>query len=224
MQTLEFGEMVRVAVADIKDFEYLNIIEIYESYRYYIQDYDHIYKYKNIRDRILGALGKILVFKSLENINTPLLKISKDAKGKPFFENVSNNLFLSISHAKDKVVVAVSTFELGIDIEYINKIDFRDIKNILPNDVAISILKNENWMKTFHVEWSKRESLYKCNNKLLSISTELSNKQYLYLCNKCYYFNEIFIDDQYSCSIVLDLTSDKENNFRAIEVNSLACI
>lgn len=216
--------MVRVAVADIKDFEYLNIIEIYESYRYYIQDYDHIYKYKNIRDRILGALGKILIFKSLENINKPLLKISKDAKGKPFFENVPSDLFLSISHAKEKVVVAISTFKLGIDIEYIIDFDSRDITNILPNDVAISILKNGNWLKKFYLEWSKRESLYKCNNKLLSISTELSNKQFLYLNNKFYYFNEIFIDDQYSCSIVLELSSEKEINSKAIQVNSLACI
>lgn len=59
--------------------------------------------------------------------NIDKFKIMYTKNGKPFLDN---NVYLSISHDKDIVVVALSSIRVGIDIQYYRKLDNDTLNNM----------------------------------------------------------------------------------------------
>lgn len=59
--------------------------------------------------------------------NIDKFKIMYTKNGKPFLDN---DVYLSISHDKDIVVVALSNVRVGIDIQYYRKLDIDTLNNI----------------------------------------------------------------------------------------------
>ena len=60
-------------------------------------------------------------------LNIDKFKIMYTKNGKPFLDNV---VYLSISHDKDIVVVALSNVRVGIDIQYYRKLDIDTLNNM----------------------------------------------------------------------------------------------
>lgn len=59
--------------------------------------------------------------------NIDKFKIMYTENGKPYLDN---NIYLSISHDKDIVVVALSNVRVGIDIQYYRKLDIDKLNNM----------------------------------------------------------------------------------------------
>lgn len=59
--------------------------------------------------------------------NIDKFKIMYTENGKPYLDN---NIYLSISHDKDIVVVALSNVRVGIDIQYYRKLDIDMLNNM----------------------------------------------------------------------------------------------
>lgn len=83
--------------------------------------------------------------------NIDKFKIMYTKNDKPFLDN---DVYLSISHDKDLVVVALSNIEIGIDIQYYNNID----QEVL-NDIGKLINTNNNIIRTFSI----KEAILKLN-------------------------------------------------------------
>ena len=81
--------------------------------------------------------------------------VSKNKHGKPFFEN---GPFFNISHSGKYVVMAVSTAEVGVDIEENRVRDLSSITRIF-NEAEAKVAKEH---QDFYYLWCAKESLIKC--------------------------------------------------------------
>lgn len=87
----------------------------------------------------------------------------KNKYGKPFIK--ASSLKFNISHSKEKLVVAISECEVGVDIEYIDiNFDIDDIMGIVLSENEksfIKTLKPELQRKQFFLYWTQKEALLK---------------------------------------------------------------
>ena len=76
-----------------------------------------------------------------------LPNIKKTEKGKPFFDDVASNPcrklpFFNISHSRKAIGVAVSSYDLGIDLEFVKKrVRFEELKEKVLSSGEIDLLK-----------------------------------------------------------------------------------
>lgn len=83
----------------------------YKSQEKYLEHLCGLYLVKNIAMKIY-------------NIKNTDIEIISD---KPFFK--SRELYFSVSHSKNIVAVAFSKYDIGLDVEFIKKRDFKSIMN-----------------------------------------------------------------------------------------------
>ncbi len=93
------------------------------------------------------------------------LKFSKKSNGKPLIDN-HKNIFFNISHTKNAIACAISTNEIGVDIEKIHPIDFDLAKRICCNNElkvfeTLTHEKNNFLLKI----WTAKESFVKMKSK-----------------------------------------------------------
>ncbi len=110
-----------------------------------------------------------------------LIKIHKNKYGKPYIKSHKLIKF-NISHSKEKLAIAVASFEIGIDIEYVNpNFDIDEILDITLSEnekLNIKKLKSNLQKKQFYMYWTQKEALLKAmgagiNNDLNKL--EISN-------------------------------------------------
>lgn len=89
------------------------------------------------------------------------IQITKDAFGKPHFENKENHL--SLSHSKDKVAVIISNKSVGIDIEKIDEKIFK-IEHKFISDTEQAYESNKK-LEACHIFWGSKECMYKAYGK-----------------------------------------------------------
>ena len=82
-------------------------------------------------------------------------KLLKKRFGKPYFEN---GPFFNISHSGRYVVMAVSSKEIGVDIEENKNRDFSSLSRIF-NEAETKMVKEH---QDFYYMWCAKESLIKC--------------------------------------------------------------
>lgn len=108
-------------------------------------------------------------FYKLENTDI----VVKDKK--PYF--VSGNLFFSISHSKDIVLVAFNNNDIGADVEYVcEKRDFKSIMNRYGE-----IAENPTAME-FYRFWTLHESEIKLGADIKSLFSTSLEKDYILTC------------------------------------------
>lgn len=93
------------------------------------------------------------------------------SNGKPYLDNEIN---ISISHDNDIVIVALSKYKIGVDIQYYRNIDDKYINEF------IRLLKISNKTKLF-VDFSKKEAIIKLEGKKLKDINSLSLNDYNYI-------------------------------------------
>ena len=93
--------------------------------------------------------------------------------GKPF---LNNNVFISISHSEDLVIVAFSKNPIGVDLEY---------KKVLPKSLN-TFLKLDKNLDNIEVlkEFCKREAIIKLEDKTLKSINDLNVLDYKYEVNE----------------------------------------
>ena len=119
-------------------------------------------KRKNVATSVLGKILLNYAFaQNYPNCELPKLKLAE--KGKPFFET-EKNFHFNISHTKNRVVVAVAPFEIGVDVEFLQKCNL-EIADRFFNPEESAYLKSfhsENEQnKAFTRPWTMKESCVK---------------------------------------------------------------
>jgi len=92
--------------------------------------------------------------------------LSKNNNGKPFFEN---GPYFNISHSGRYIVMAVSTSEVGIDVEENKNRDMSSLTRIF-NEAEAKVIKEH---QDFYYLWCAKESLIKCMGSTISTVKEI---------------------------------------------------
>jgi 4'-phosphopantetheinyl transferase len=104
-----------------------------------------------------------LLLSNCIGIKPELIKLYKNKYGKPFIG--SNKLNFNISHSKTKLVIALSAYEVGIDIEYIDpNFDVYEISDMVLSrneKLVIEELEPDLQKKQFFLYWTQKEALLK---------------------------------------------------------------
>ena len=79
--------------------------------------------------------------------------------GEPYFTQC--NLYLSISHTKNYVAVAVAPFKIGIDIEHTSDRVLRITKKFLNHTELAELASHTNQASTALLYWCAKEAMYK---------------------------------------------------------------
>jgi 4'-phosphopantetheinyl transferase len=86
---------------------------------------------------------------------------------KPFIQNASHPIHYNVTHSGDKILIAISDHEVGIDVEHIQP-DF-DFEEIIPTCFstaeAVYIRLSNNPCHTFYLLWTRKEALLKATAK-----------------------------------------------------------
>lgn len=128
-----------------------------------------INKFNRRIDKLRAIYGELIIAYMVmkeKNIKNKHISFTKNKYGKPFLKGY-NNLHFNISHSEEYVVCALSSNNIGIDIEKIQNIDFEAIskqffseqeqKYILGNNEIYSI----NPLNRFYNIWTLKESYIK---------------------------------------------------------------
>ncbi|WGH26383.1 MAG: 4'-phosphopantetheinyl transferase superfamily protein [Candidatus Bostrichicola ureolyticus] len=83
--------------------------------------------------------------------------------GKPFIKNYN----VSFSHSYKKVVVAISSNIIGVDIEKCKKNKILKVKNKFLREDEANFIDDSFEVDQLHIIWCIKESLYKLSNKKL---------------------------------------------------------
>lgn len=142
--------------ANINDYNDNDYKSIYESINNFKKK--DIDKLPTIDDKKRSILGlKLLMTLLLEkNINYNDLKFTKNKDGKPIITNYP--LFYSTSHSDEYVICALSDKEIGIDIQSIQKINFKIMNSFFDKYEKFYSNNNENYTKVL----SLKEAYGKC--------------------------------------------------------------
>ena len=92
--------------------------------------------------------------------------LSKNNNGKPFFEN---GPYFNISHSGRYIVMAVSTSEVGVDIEENKNRDMSALTRIF-NEAEAKVIKEH---QDFYYLWCAKESLIKCMGSTIGTVKEI---------------------------------------------------
>lgn len=173
--------------AILKNSEYENILSKPELER--------VRKFSSQKRKNEFILGRILLRAYLSK---KLRKEEKDininvAKNGAILilETLNNKqLFASISHSNDYVVVAIDYFPLGIDIEFKKeRKDFFKLSKVAFNDKnLIYKIKDEKDLEKikdyFYNAWTKKEALYKLESTLKNYKNDFSSSYKIKFINK----------------------------------------
>lgn len=183
------------------------------------QEFNHILKYKNPKDRNKRALSRgILKELSASYLKTApkVLNYGAGKFGKPFIADTGNYLQFNISHCTDYILLAFSfdAHAIGIDIEENNlQFDYLDIADLYFSNLEKQSLNCQFPSNQFFKIWTRKEAMTKAlgiglSDELIQIDV-LKNEIYLehHQFQKCFLKTYNF-EEQYIFSLA---------NFTSIE-------
>lgn len=167
-----------------------------------------IRSYIRWQDTQLSLLGRILLYKGIEDIKSldyNDIEIRYTKFNKPYFKN--NIMNFNISHSGEIVVCVLSdSYEVGIDIEIVTDINVDDFKTQMTKREWERICISANKKEAFFDYWTQKEAVMKAHGHGLSIplnsfeimdnSTQINEEKF--------YLKEIQIDQNYKCYVSLN--------------------
>ncbi|HKX86202.1 MAG TPA: 4'-phosphopantetheinyl transferase superfamily protein [Flavobacterium sp.] len=166
-----------------------------------------IKRYRRWQDAQSSLLGRILLFKGVEEIykNNPHDKVMKHTKyNKPYFDN--DLIRFNISHSGEMVVCALSDkYELGIDVEIVRDVEIIDFKSHMTENEWSNIIMSGNEKASFFDYWTQKEAVIKAHGHGLTIplnSFEISDNT-TQINEENYYLKEMKLDEKYKCYLSL---------------------
>lgn len=165
------------------------------------------------KDRKLSVGAEILLMHGLEqmgiNINETAYKYGTN--GKPYLAG-RQDVYFNLSHSEDIVICAISSQEIGCDVEKISEINLGIARRFFSTEEyeIITAGKTEEEMRDiFFRLWTLKESFIKLTGRGLSLpmnsfcihfdTDKISVKQKLD--DRTYYFKEFNLQRDYKCSI-----------------------
>lgn len=168
---------------------------------------EKIKRYRRWQDAQSSLLGRILLFKGVEEIykNNPHDKVMKHTKyNKPYFDN--DLIRFNISHSGEMVVCALSDkYEIGIDIEIVRDVEIVDFKSHMTENEWNNIIMSGNEKDSFFDYWTQKEAVIKAHGHGLTIplnSFEISDNT-TKINEENYYLKEMKLDEKYKCYLSL---------------------
>jgi 4'-phosphopantetheinyl transferase len=127
-------------------------------------------RYLHVRDRnrfIISRGALRIILGRYLNLEPSQVEFETGENKKPFLKNTP--LFYNISHSGDRIILAVSPSEVGIDIEIINPdFDFKDIlTDYFSREEADFIQQNRSYERFFLI-WTRKEAFTKATGKGLN--------------------------------------------------------
>lgn len=174
---------------------------------------DKINSYIRWEDAQLSLLGRVILFKAIEQIYK-IIPHSRDIMlteyNKPYFKD--SPVQFNISHSGEIVICALCEgSQLGIDIEIISDIEINDFKWQMTENEWLTVTSSSKRMESFFDYWTQKEAVIKTHGHGLSIplktfeiveGTASINEQN-------YFLKEIKIDEKYKCYISSDMPINK---------------
>lgn len=132
---------------------------------------ESLLRYKAVEKRDESLTAEILMRAVLchrMNTDNKMLEFCVSDKGKPYLK--SGNIFFNVSHTKGFVAVAVSEFNIGIDIELVKDIDPKFCGRFCSEGEQAYIISNGQLNKTrFFEVWTRKEAIVKQSGAGLSM-------------------------------------------------------
>lgn len=177
-------------------------------------------RYKRAIDKKLSILAYFLLEYGLKKENyfykMPEFKYGK--YGKPYLKNYPN-IFLNISHCMHGVACGISKYDIGIDIEAIDKNNLSCVDLVMSNKEIELISKSRFPEKTFTRFWVLKESYLK--NKGTGIGDYLHKLDFSKkLDNEFEYKNRLFQVFEYPNSFI-SICSLEKLKFNVVDIDSL---
>ncbi len=183
---------------------------------------DKISRYRRWEDAQLSLLGRVLLVKGMEQMNSSFEEsdLKYTQYNKPYFS--CNDISFNISHSGKVVVCALTNLgDIGIDIEKIEPIIALDFKSHMTQNEWECINKSKDSNNSFFNYWTKKESVIKTHGKGLSIplkSFEVKNDKTT-IDSENFFLKEIMVEEGYSCYVALKKSLDTIE----IVINKIKC-
>lgn len=164
--------MLELFYGNINDYraEYDEHYEKLSEYRK-----NKIDKYKQLEDKLRSLTAGVIFENACRELGFEHLinQVVDGEYGKPYFQN--NEVYFSISHSGDMVIVGFADTELGVDIQKIKPMK-QDIAKrfytVKEQEYLSSIVGDDERLKYFYRIWALKESYVKCNGKGVSLGLE----------------------------------------------------
>ena len=165
-----------------------------------------IMRYHRWQDRQAKMLGYLLLQEGLRVWGYGLKSdIFIDHFGRPF---VNHEIDFNISHSGGCVVCAITKQgRLGIDIEEIKPIDFKDLKDCMSSVQWKEIKESKNMYASFYDFWTIKESTLKADGRGLSFPLDkvaIHGNQAM-LEGKDWFLTRLEIGLNFSCHLACDM-------------------
>ena len=132
---------------------------------------DRIRSYRRWQDAQLSLLGRVILFKAIEqiyNYDPSSKEILQTKYNKPYFKD--DPVQFNISHSGEIVVCAICEKSLiGIDIEIISEISIEDCKWQMRENEWDTIISSDKIEESFFNYWTQKEAVIKANGLGLTI-------------------------------------------------------
>lgn len=162
-------QIYSVKISDISAEKLSELCLIIDSEKKY-----KVMEFVNKKDKIRTLVGEMLIRTIIaENlkISYKSIKFSKNEYGKPYLKGYPQFNF-NISHSGDYVLCAVDDKNIGIDIEEIKYIEYKEIAKTFFSAKEIGYIINHDLkcqLDRFYEMWTLKESYIKCCGQGLSI-------------------------------------------------------
>ncbi|PFJ51519.1 4'-phosphopantetheinyl transferase family protein [Bacillus thuringiensis] len=162
-------EIYAVKILDISEDKLNELCLLIDSEKKY-----RVEKFINKKDKIRTLIGEILIrtiiFEKFK-IGNEYIRFNKNQYGKPYLKDYRNFNF-NISHSGEYVLCAVDNKPIGIDVEKVKYIEYKEIsKNFFTtkefNHITNQDLKFQ--LDGFYEMWTLKESYIKCCGQGLSM-------------------------------------------------------
>lgn len=148
-------------------YHYIDFNKDYPTYDFLLEDRNNINRITNKEARYRKIAGYRLFYDILGSYREYLM-VSK--YGKPYLNK--KNIYFNISHSFNIAAIAVSTMNLGLDIEKIRPYDTRLVDKVICENGRIQLLKNPDDNSLFYKYWTAKESIIKYDGKGLRIDLQ----------------------------------------------------
>ncbi|AEF53604.1 4'-phosphopantetheinyl transferase [Marinomonas posidonica IVIA-Po-181] len=124
-------------------------------------------KIKSEKRRMEYLWSRILINKLILSLKSKafLLDSYRDTEYGPVLLNSKENFFLSLSHSSDAIVVAVSDFPVGVDVELMKRRDnYRDMAKLFMTSRELKDFDHQSvdhQKKYFYNLWVSKEAIFK---------------------------------------------------------------
>ena len=122
-------------------------------------------------EHLCGIFLTEFVAKNIFDINNNKIEIINK---KPFF--VSKQMYFSISHSQDIVLVAFNSTNIGADVEYMKERDYKPVLKRYRQKI-----KNPS-KEAFYRFWTLKEAEFKLNAETQSIFSKIIEQNYMLTC------------------------------------------